>query len=124
MGCGIVMSAVRNRTHVFVITIKDGSGVPVELAAGDKIRLKIGRQGSTPRLDLLGGESTAAGSVIENLNPARFTLAEGDTVGWPIGNLEVEALVVDSSVGNLTKHAETGILTLAPEILGDLGQAS
>lgn len=121
MGCGIVMSAVRNRTYVFEITIKDGSGVAVTLESGDKIRLKIGRQGQEPLLDLLGGTATAAGSVIENANPARFTLAEDDTEDWPIGNLEVEVLVVDASVGNLTKHAETGILSLSPEILGALG---
>lgn len=116
----IVITHYKRRTCDYDITITDANGDAVTLAAGDKVRIKVWRQGaSTLILDLVSGTPTANGSACTAANPTRLTIDQGDAV-WTAGIYEIEAAVVDAS-NTKTKHADTGVFVLHDTPGGDVG---
>lgn len=114
----VFMTAYRRRTGVFDITITEADGSLVELVAGDKIRVKIGRSGAVPLLDLSSDAPSANGSTLTAANPTRLYLTGDDATAYP-GVYDAEVSVVDASDGKI-KHADTGVFVLHETPLGGL----
>ena len=112
----IFISHYRRRTAAYEITITDADGVAVTFAAGDKVRVKIGRNGETPLLDLSSAAASANGSTLTAANPTQLYLAQGDAAATA-GVYDIEASIVDSSDSKI-KHAETGVFVLHDTPLG------
>lgn len=95
-----VLKAHADRTQDFTITLLQNDKSILVLAAADVIRVKIGKAGDTPELDLDSVDPTASGSsvVIDTLDPASTTLrlAQGDIADLK-GTYDIEINVVDDS---------------------------
>jgi hypothetical protein len=110
----------RKVTHTF--TMKDSAGANVVVAADDVVRLKIGRLGSTPILDLGSDGASANGSTVETDNPFEVVFAAADVTLLKAGVYSVEILVVDNSEsGDPPKHAEWGVCTVHETMSGEVG---
>jgi len=94
----------------------DVNGDAVTIASGDAVRVKIGRNGETPILDLSSAAASANGSTLTAANPATLYLVQGDATATP-GAYDLEAAVVDASESKI-KHAETGVFVLHETPLG------
>ncbi len=118
-----------NRTQDFTIALFENDGSTALVLAGtDVVRVKVGRAGDTPELDLDSVAATANGSLItiDTLNPASVTLrlGQGDTTGLK-GIYDVEVLVVDDSEtapADAIKAAEYGSLSVIVSQAGDVGK--
>jgi hypothetical protein len=110
----------RKVTHTF--TMLDAAGVLIVIAAGDVVRLKIGRDSGTPLLDLGSDSASASGSTVQAANPSDVAFAPGDTGLFTAGIYSVELLVVDESeTGDPPKHAEKGVCTVIETMGGEVG---
>ena len=112
----VFMTAYRRRTASFDVTITEADGTAVVLTVGDAIRLKIGRAGSVPLLDLTSDAPSANGSTLTAANPTRLYLTQADATASP-GVYDVEVSVVDASDGKI-KHADSGVFALHETPLG------
>jgi hypothetical protein len=110
----IFIVAYQQRTSRESITFKDASGGTATLAANDKVRIKIGRSGQTPLLDVVSGSNLSGGSYVTKANPAILELVGGDLAPSIIqpGSYDIEACVVDSADSSRIKLAEQGVFTL------------
>ena len=116
---GLQVVADRNRKNVFEITIGEADGDDVVVAAGDNIRVKIGRGNQTPLLEVQSDIATANGSVCTLANPTEVTLAAADLT-FQAGLYDIEALIVDASESDAPKKAERGIFHLRESMGGVL----
>ena len=116
---GIFITGYMRRSTSELITFRDAAGAAITINASDNVRIKIGRSGEAPLLDITSGEGN---SRVTDANPATLTLNQDDLVVGTIkpGVYDLEASVVDSADGNLIKHAESGIFTLLDTPLGGL----
>lgn len=113
---GIFISHFRRRTGTYDLTIANAAGAEVVIAAGDAIRLKIGRAGSVPLLDLTSDAPSANGSTLTAANPSRLYLTQTDATLAP-GVYDLELTVVDASDARI-KHADSGVFALHETPLG------
>lgn len=109
----MLITIYKRRGTTEEVTFKDKNGDALALNAGDVVRVKIGRQGSTPILDIASNTSLAGGTTIqkgsEPYNPVNLIFAPSDLTSITPGLYDVEALVVDSADSNRPKHAEMGV---------------
>jgi hypothetical protein len=119
----IFITAYMRRSQRDTVSFYDADGALVTLAAGDHVRIKIGRPGETPLLDL---SSAGSGSTCSDANPSTVTLVEGDLIPANIkpGAYDIEATIVDSTDSNRTKHAETGVFVLHDTPGGNVGDVA
>ena len=123
------IKAHANRTQDFTIALFENDGsTTLTLAATDVVRVKIGRAGDTPLLDVDSIAATANGSVVtvDTLNPASVTLrlAQADTLTLK-GTYDIEVNVVDDSEtdpADAIKAAEYGSLSVIASQSGDVGK--
>jgi hypothetical protein len=106
--------AHQNRTCREQISFYSSGSTLADLAASDKVRVKIGRSGQTPLLDIVSGTNLAGGSYVTKANPAILELVGADLAASIIqpGIYDIEACVVDSTDSSRIKLAEQGIFTL------------
>lgn len=116
---GLNITAYRNRTSIRTITITDADGDNVVIAETDVVRVKIGRGGEVPLLDLDGVETTSNGSGCTNANPTTLTL-DNDDMTMVAGIYDIEVMVVDDSDRDSPKQAENGVFTVLETQLGDV----
>ena len=92
------------------------------LGASDKVRLKVGRPGKAPQMDIVGGTPLSGGTTLTNTNPAILSIDQDDVSAESFvpGNYDLEVSVVDATDGDRIKHAETGVFVLMPTQLGSL----
>lgn len=119
----IHITAYQNRDTTESITFRDADGEAITLAAGDKVRIKVGRSGKTPLLDVFGGVALGGGTNVTNANPATLKLFASDIASENIkpGAYDIEAIVVDSADSNRPKHAESGVFMLIGSQGGNTG---
>jgi hypothetical protein len=119
----IHITAFQNRDTTERITLRDADGVAITLAAGDKVRVKIGKSGKTPLLDIFGGVDMNGGTTMTNANPVTLKLYAADLLSDRIkpGVYDIEALVVDSADDERCKHAESGVFVLVGTQGGNTG---
>jgi len=123
----LLIVAYQNRSTQETITFsgKDSSGNAIQPSIGgsDKVRIKIGRAGSAPLIDLVSGSPLSTnGTQVTNANPATFTIVGPDFANIKPGVYDIEALVVDSADTNKTKLAQQGVFILRNTQSGNLGQ--
>ncbi len=109
---GLFVTAFKNRTSRERITILNADGTAAAFAINDKVRVKIGKSGQTPILDIVSGTNLAGGSYVTKANPCILELVQGDLSTIPPGIYDVEACVVDSVDHSRIKCAEQGIFVL------------
>jgi hypothetical protein len=118
------------RTRDYSISLYENDGTTVlQLAAGDVVRVKIGRGNDVPDLDLDSAAASPNGSsvTVDNLTTVpqvTLRLAQGDTDDL-LGTYDVDVSVVDDSEttpADAIKHAEQGCLYVLPTQAGDVGK--
>lgn len=110
----------RRRTAAFEVTIYNEAGTIVPFdAAVDKFRVKIGRAGSTPILDLVSGTTTASGSTVAAANPSGIKIDQSDINVTP-GIYDIEAAIVDNSDADRIKIGDKGIVLIVDTANGDI----
>lgn len=117
-----LVSLRKRRDCAITITITETDGSAYEWIASDAIRVKIGKAGKVPLLDLTSAEDTAAGSGISQANPTTVVIRAADTANFPIGVLDMEVLVVDDSDQDKVKHAEFHEVAILDTPLGGVGR--
>lgn len=116
---GIFIVADRARKSSHEILIGEADGDDVTLAAGDKVRIKIGQAGKTPLLDIVSGTTTAGGSTCTAANPTELTLGAAD-LSFQAGIYDIEATVIDASESSAPKKADQGIFHLRETLAGSV----
>ena len=114
------VTAFKKRNCYETITINDANGIAVVLAATDQIRIKVGRAGKAPILDLDSIAASGNGSTVARANPCTVRFDQND-LNFSPGTYDIEASVVDDSDGDAIKHADKGVLVLHNTQLGDVG---
>lgn len=119
----IAVQATRRRPCCFDVTINDSDGNTITIDAGDQIRVKIGRDNSTPLLDLDSIAPSPGGSVVTRTNPSHVTISPddlGDNIAAGVWDLQVDFW--DESQGQ-QYNADKGLFTLLETMLGETGGA-
>lgn len=108
------------------ITNRAGAAVPIDTdGTPDNVRVKIGRSGNAPLLDI---ESNGAGNSTITIKsqgtfPGEFTLRlhQNDIANtlYP-GVFDIEVSLVDDSDGEVIKHAEMGTLVVHKNLGGEI----
>ncbi len=115
---GLQIEADRLRKSVHVITIGEADGDDVVVAGNDIVRIKIGRLGKAPILEIASDVATAEGSICTAANPTELTLMGAD-LSFQTGIYDIDATIYDTSVGK-AKKVENGVFILRESMLGDL----
>jgi hypothetical protein len=108
------------RTRDYTISLFESDGTTAfNLATGDVVLIKIGRNSDEPDLELDSSAATANGSSLSFVvgsNVVSMRIAEGDVASLRTGAYECEAVVVDKSevAGQKVKHAQLGTFFLHP----------
>lgn len=115
--------AYAGRFKRFTITITDANGNAVPFQAGDVIRVKVGRDGRAPVLDLSSLAATANGSTVAAANPSEVKLRAADLAGGVIkpGVYTFEAFLVDANDAEQPKAAIDGTFHLFSTQAGSTG---
>jgi len=115
----MLVTVYKGRTRDFTLTVRNVDGDIVPFSSGDVMRLKIGRVGSIPLLDLDSAAVSSNGSSIQASNPSSVSLAQEDLDLLEAGIYTVEVGIVDDSDSDKFKHAETGVFSLIETMLGE-----
>lgn len=111
----------RRRDSSFDITIVESGGTDYVYVANDVIRVKIGREGAAPILDLDSAAATANGSSVSAANPCTVTLRAADAELLSRGIYQLEISVVDDSDDDQIKSAQTHVVCVVDTQTGDVG---
>lgn len=118
----MLLTAYRGRWKCFTLTVTDANGANVVFAAGDVIRVKIGRsRGDVPVLDMDSAAASANGSTLTAANPTTFNLVPADATLFTAGSYDIEVAIVDDTDSDYIKHAITGVFVVHDTQLGDVG---
>lgn len=115
----MLINAFAGRTLVKSLSLNDKDGNAITLSSQDVIRLKIGRDGMTPVVDLSTKAATANGSSLTWANPTVLMLKQGDLT-FAAGVYDLEVLLIDYSQNAAVKLAAKGIFTLHDAQLGEV----
>ena len=80
--------------------------------AADKVRVKVGRPGETPLLDIVSGTPLGGGSSVTATNPATVRFHQTDLAALTPAIYEIAASIVDASDSGVIKHAYSGTFNL------------
>ena len=113
--------AYKRRRCIFDVTLKDADGEPIVLGSGDIVRVKIGRGGANPKLDLSDAAPTANGSTVSHANPAHVVI-DADDLGDDIeaGTWPIEYSLDMGSNSSETLVADVGLFILHESTLGNV----
>jgi len=117
---GLTFYAERNRKCVFEVPIGEADLDDALIASDDNVRVKIGRNGQAPLLEIQSASATDNGSICTAANPTIVTIAAGDMT-FAAGIYDMEVLIIDKSEANAPKKAETGVFVLRESFGGDVG---
>lgn len=123
MIASILITLFRNRVTRETLTLTDADGAAIEFEENDVMRLKIGRAGKTPLLDLDSKAASAGGSSMTEANPSTVVFSATDTGSLKPGTYAAEVSIVDNSDSGRIKHADTGICVVLETQGGDVGLA-
>jgi hypothetical protein len=120
----IFITAYKSRSSQESISIyaNETGATLFTLDTGDKVRVKVGRLGETPILDVISGTPLAGGTSVTAENPASLTLDQDDLDDLTPGVYDIEVAVYDNSDGRI-KTAEVGIFHLMNMQGGNLGSS-
>jgi hypothetical protein len=89
------------------------------LDSSNVLRVKIGKDGQIPQLDLVSTAPTANGSSVTNGNPFVMRLDKDDLIFAP-GVWDLELVVMDDSTGAVVTTLKKGIFVLLATAGGSL----
>lgn len=120
--------AQKKRKLIRDIVIKDVNDATVVPGTHDVVRVKIGRQGSVPVLDLDSAAASANGSTVtknyggsSGTNRVQITQADMDMFQPGVYTLEVS--MVDNADSQAIKHVDSQVFVVQGVPLGDVGVA-
>lgn len=114
---GLLIEAERLRKSVHSVTIGEADGEDASVAPDDNVRLKVGRAGEAPLLEIESAEATPAGSSCTAANPTTVTLAAAD-LSFPPGIYDCEIVIIDRSESEVAKAPSRGVFILKESFLG------
>ena len=117
----LFVTAYKKRTQTFTVTITDEDGDNVVLDAGDQVRIKIGRSGKTPIVDLVSPSANGNGTTVSRANPSTVRFGQADADLFKPGVYDIEAAIVDDDDNDAIKHADNGIFVMHRVPLGSVG---
>jgi len=107
------------------ITMTDSDSATVTPGANDVVRVKIGRAGQVPILDLDSAAASANGSTVTKDTPSagvnRLAVAAADMDLLSVGVYTLEVSLVDNADGGAIKHVEHQVFVVQQVMLGDVG---
>ena len=116
---GLYLVADRSRFNQWSITIGEADGDDATIAANDVVRVKIGRAGDTPLLEVESDAATANGSQTTAANPTVLSI-EAEDLAFAAGVYDVEVSIWDTSEERI-KKAERGVFVLRDSMGGEVG---
>lgn len=108
----IFITAYQNRDTRESIAFTAVDGSQPALGGSDKVRIKIGRAGHSPLIDLVSGSPLSGGTSVTAANPAILEFAPSDLASIKAGVYDIEAMVVDHADSDRAKMAEAGVFSL------------
>lgn len=110
----IFIVAYQGRTSREQLTFRASNGSVPALGASDKVRVKVGRSGQTPLLDITSDSNLAGGSYVTRANPCVLELTGADLSVSAIkpGLYDIEACIIDANDANRIKLADQGTFSL------------
>lgn len=117
----IVHQISRDCERTYTITDADGNNVTI--GAGDVVRVKIGRSGEAPILDLSSKANTVNGSSVSAANPSAVVIRAADLnrTSFHPGVYDLEVAVVDDSDDDKIKFAGHHVFVLTDTQQGSVG---
>jgi hypothetical protein len=91
----MAVSFYKRRTGRALISVVDSSGNKIRIFDTNHIRVKIGRSGLRPILDLNDEVATSNGSYVTNENPILLHIDSADLV-FPAGIYDIQVSVLDN----------------------------
>lgn len=116
--------AHKGRKLVRDLTIKDADGESISPGANDVLRVKIGRRGAAPILDLDSAAPSANGSTItKNVSGAknRLEIDQDDMNLLEPGIYTLEFGLVDNADAQALKHVDHQVFAVQGTMTGDVG---
>lgn len=114
----VLIRARKNRDGEFTIGLFESDGTTeFILAAGDNVRVKIGRGEEEPELEI-DVDPSPGGSVTSftaGTNDVTLKLCKGDTADLETGSYDMEIVVIDDSSTNppdAARHVQYGVFSL------------
>mgnify|MGYP001600201667 CR=1 FL=1 len=98
--------------------VGEADGDDVVVANNDIVRIKIGRLGKSPILEIASDDPTDEGSTCTAANPTELTLMGAD-LPFQAGIYDIDATIFDTSEAK-AKKVENGVFILRESMLGDL----
>jgi hypothetical protein len=107
------------------ITIKDSALAVISPGTNDVVRIKIGRIGQTPLLDLDSAVASAGGSTIAKNTPSaginRVQISQVDMSTLKPGVYSFEVALVDNADAQAIKTVDHQIFVVRSTMAGDVG---
>ena len=121
-----LIRAEKGRKLIRDITITDANSNTVTAGTNDVVRIKIGRRGQTPILDLDSAAASTNGSTVTKNSPSsgknRVAIVEADMNLLDPGVYTLEVALYDNADSAL-KHVDHQIFHVAETMLGDVGSS-
>lgn len=113
------------RTRDYTISLYESNGTTAfNVASGDRVLVKIGKNADEPDLEIDSNAATANGSSLTltvGSNVVQMRIAENDAGAMRVGAYECEIVVIDKSevAGQKTKHSQLGAIFFHPTMQGE-----
>jgi len=113
----------KNRTLDHTAALLQAGGTGFNIAAGDRVQVRIGANMKAPDLTLDSQGATAGGSTVSltvGSNELTFRITEADANALQVRTYDCQIVVIDASEssGQRTKHAQDGIFQILPATTG------
>ena len=102
------------------VTITDQNSTTFVFESGDVMRIKFGRTGKTPILDLDSVAASPNGSTLTAANPTTMKIKPADMSLFDPGAYDMEVSIYDATGGHI-KHACMNVFHAVSVPLGDVG---
>lgn len=108
----------RRRTSDVTVTVYSPSSEVVVFTPTDVFRLKIGRSGEAPILDLDSDAPSANASTVQDANPSNVRITADDLALLSPGTYDMEAAIYEGDDGRL-RAATPGVMHIVETMLGE-----
>jgi predicted RNA methylase len=111
------IQAFRFRDVRYEVTMLDADGDVISIDSTNVLKMKIGKKGLTPHLELSSVSSSARGSQIVLGNPFGIILTSAD-LQFAAGIYDVEILVLDNATSAIITSLKHGVFALHETMRG------
>jgi len=115
----------KNRKKIIDLTILDADDAAIVPGSNDVVRVKIGRRGKTPILDIDSVAATANASTVTKNSPSsgknRLEITRADMDLFQPGIYTLELAFVDNADSQEIKHVDHQVFAVQKTMTGDVG---